>query len=96
MPNELDINIPESLIKPSLIDISRPPTLPSSLPPNIDKIKSNEMLVNSSRSTKSITSLINEKPKSSTDIRNSNLPLRTTRSTVDFGFLLHETTTENF
>jgi hypothetical protein len=54
------------------------------------------MLVNSSRSTKSITSLINEKPKSSTDIRNSNLPLRTTRSTVDFGFLLHETTTENF
>lgn len=66
------------------------------MPPNIDIIKSNEILIKSFKSQKSVTSLRNEKQKSSTDISKSSLPLRTARSTLDFGFLIHETTTENF
>lgn len=97
MSNELNINIPQSIDDPSSsIDNSYFPTLPSSVPPNIESIKSNEMLIHLSRSMKSIPSLKNEKQKSSIDITKSNLSLHTTRSTLDFGFLIDETSTLNF
>jgi hypothetical protein len=73
----LNSTITESPIEESSIHITHPLTLPPSVPPNIDKIKSNEMLIYSYQSLKSITSL--------TDIRKSSLPLHTARSTLDFG-----------
>ncbi len=90
-------NIPELTTNdPSSIDNSHFPILPSSLPPNIDNIKSNEILVHSSRSNKSIPSLNNERQKSSIATSKSSLPLLNTRSTLDFGLLIHETSTSNF
>jgi hypothetical protein len=82
-----------SIIEQRSVDLSQPPSLPSSLPPNINTIKSSEMLPYSFRS---ITSLINGKQKSSTDIKNPSLPLRNARSTLDFGLLLDETTAQKF
>jgi len=60
---------------------------------NLNISKSNERLLHSSQSVKSITSLINKKQKSSTDINTSNLALRTTRSILDLGLLIEETAT---
>lgn len=96
LEKQLNINISELTIKTPSVDISHSSTLPSSLPSNIDKIKSNEILVDLSRSIKSITSLGNTKRKSSTDIRKSSLSLRTARSTLDFGLMIDEIITENF
>ena len=91
--NESSVDIIEPTIDMSPFIISHPPTLPSSLPPNINIGKSNERLLHSSRSVKSIASLNKEKQKSSTDISTSNLPLRTARSILDFGLLIDEATT---
>ena len=67
------------------IDSIRRPTLPSSKPPNIEQIKSSEILIKPSRSMKSISSMNIVKQK-------SNVSLYTSRSTIDFGFLIHDTT----
>lgn len=73
----------------SYIDSSNRPTLPSTIPPNIDAIKSSEILI------KSITSIKNIERKSSINTSKSSFSLRNTRSTIDFGFLIDEISTEN-
>jgi hypothetical protein len=91
--HEPSVDIIDPTMEISSFKISHPPTLPASVPPDINTSKSNERLLHSSRSVKSLTSLINGKQKSSIDIRTSNLALRTARSTLDFGLLIHEATT---
>ncbi|CAF1231058.1 unnamed protein product [Adineta steineri] len=66
-------------------------TSQESILPNIEDVKSNAMLVHPSQSLKSVTSLNNEKQKSSTDIKKSNLTLRNVRSALNVGLLFDET-----
>ncbi|CAF0725464.1 unnamed protein product [Adineta steineri] len=66
-------------------------TSQESILPNIEDVKSNAMVVHPSQSLKSVTSLNNEKQKSSTDIKKSNLTLRNVRSALDVGLLFDET-----
>jgi hypothetical protein len=82
-----NIDIIEPRIELSSFNIAHPSTR------NLNTIKSNERLLHSSQSVKSIASLINKNQKSFTDINTSNLALRTTRSILDLGLLIEETAT---
>lgn len=83
--NERRLSSPTSIVDLFPIDNTHRPTLPSSIPPNIERIKSSEIFIKPSRSIKSISSMNIVKQK-------SNISLQTTRSTIDFSFLIHETT----
>lgn len=81
-------NLPKTEKSPN--QISESARVPSSSPPDINKIKSNEIVPQRIRS---LTSMIRERPKSITDIRRSKGSLGKARSTIDFGFLIDEVIT---
>lgn len=70
--------------------ISASARVPSKSPPDITKIKSNEI---APQRIRSLTSMMRERPKSITDIRRSKGSLGKARSTIDFGFLIDEVIT---